>query len=102
LSVIGGLQALGPIGIVVGPMAVVFLQTLLKLLQRELSSLDRSSWTFWRGLGAAGPSAAAVETVQDADAPPAESAPPASGNGSSAPASPRPAKPAKSGKKRRK
>lgn len=41
LSVIGGIQALGPIGILVGPMVVVFLQTLLKILQRELSSLDR-------------------------------------------------------------
>lgn len=40
LSVIGGLQALGPIGILVGPMVVVFLQTLLKILQRELLSLD--------------------------------------------------------------
>jgi predicted PurR-regulated permease PerM len=113
LSVIGGLQALGPIGIVVGPMAVVFLQTLLKLLQRELSSLDRSSWTFWRGLGAAGPSAAAVGTVPgvpsdapgmeaDAESIPAEASPPASGNGSTPAAGPRPPQPAKSGKKRRK
>ena len=31
----------------------VFLQTLLKIIQRELLSLDRSSWTFWRGF--AGP-----------------------------------------------
>ena len=46
LSVLGGIQALGPIGIVVGPMVVVFLQTLLKIIQRELSSMDRSSWTF--------------------------------------------------------
>ena len=45
LSVLGGIQALGPIGIVVGPMVVVFLQTLLKILQRELSSIDSSSWT---------------------------------------------------------
>ncbi|MBW8884185.1 MAG: AI-2E family transporter, partial [Planctomycetia bacterium] len=51
LSVLGGIQALGPIGLVVGPMAVVFLQTLLKILQRELSSIDRSSWMFWRGFG---------------------------------------------------
>jgi predicted PurR-regulated permease PerM len=53
LSVLGGIQALGPIGIVVGPMVVVFLQTLLKILQRELMSMDRSSWMFWRGMGAA-------------------------------------------------
>lgn len=41
LSVIGGLQALGPIGILVGPMVVVFLQTLLKILQRELITMDK-------------------------------------------------------------
>lgn len=40
LSVLGGVTALGPIGILVGPMVVVFLQTLLKILQRELLELD--------------------------------------------------------------
>jgi predicted PurR-regulated permease PerM len=60
LSVLGGIQALGPIGIVVGPMAVVFLQTILKILQRELMSMDRSSWTFWRGFGGVEPATAAA------------------------------------------
>jgi uncharacterized protein YqgC (DUF456 family) len=36
LSVLGGVQTLGPIGIVVGPMVVTMLQTLLSILQREL------------------------------------------------------------------
>ncbi len=36
LSVLGGVQALGPIGIVVGPMVVAMLQTLLSILRREL------------------------------------------------------------------
>jgi hypothetical protein len=49
LSVLGGVRALGPVGILVGPMVVVFLITLLRIVQRELSSLDRSSWMFWRG-----------------------------------------------------
>lgn len=49
LTVLGGARALGPIGIVVGPMVVVFLITLLRIVQRELLSLDRSSWMFWRG-----------------------------------------------------
>ena len=40
LSVLGGVQALGPIGILVGPMVVVFLQTLLNILQRELSTME--------------------------------------------------------------
>jgi len=43
LSVLGGIQALGPIGIIIGPMVVVFLQTLLKILQRELLSIDRTA-----------------------------------------------------------
>ncbi len=40
LSVLGGVTALGPIGILIGPMVVVFLQTLLKILQRELATMD--------------------------------------------------------------
>jgi predicted PurR-regulated permease PerM len=55
LSVLGGLQALGPIGILVGPMVVVFLQVLLKLVQREMSSLDRSTWASWPGFAAFAP-----------------------------------------------
>jgi predicted PurR-regulated permease PerM len=42
LSVLGGVQALGPIGIFVGPMVVAFLQTLLNILQSELDSLGGS------------------------------------------------------------
>ena len=37
LSVIGGISVFGPIGIVVGPMVVVFLQTLLEILNHELT-----------------------------------------------------------------
>jgi predicted PurR-regulated permease PerM len=40
LSVLGGAQALGPIGIIVGPMAVALLQTLLIMLRAELAVLD--------------------------------------------------------------
>ena len=40
LSVIGGVTVLGPIGILVGPMIVVFLQTLLKIIQRELQLME--------------------------------------------------------------
>ena len=42
LSVLGGVTALGAIGIVVGPMLVAFLQTLLKILRDELLNLDSS------------------------------------------------------------
>lgn len=40
LSVLGGVQALGPIGILVGPMVVVFLQTLLNILHGELTTME--------------------------------------------------------------
>lgn len=39
LSVIGGVQALGPIGIFVGPMVVVFFQSLLNMLHDELERM---------------------------------------------------------------
>lgn len=38
LSVIGGVSVFGPIGILVGPMVVVFLQTLLEILNHELKT----------------------------------------------------------------
>ena len=43
LSVLGGVTALGPIGILIGPMVVAFLQTLLEILQREMKSMDRAA-----------------------------------------------------------
>jgi predicted PurR-regulated permease PerM len=102
LSVLGGIQALGPIGIIIGPMAVVFLQVLLKLVQRELSSMDRSSWSLWRGFGGAEPAAVAVAAgpTIPADAP--VTPPQPQGNGRAAGASSPPAKPQhQSGKKRK-
>jgi predicted PurR-regulated permease PerM len=41
LSVLGGVQALGPIGIIVGPMAVAFLQTLLEMVNKEMAALSK-------------------------------------------------------------
>ncbi len=43
LSVLGGVQALGPIGILVGPMVVIFLQTLLNMVHTELTDLTAAS-----------------------------------------------------------
>jgi predicted PurR-regulated permease PerM len=43
MSIIGGVQALGPIGIVVGPMVVAMLQTLLGILRRELTNLETAA-----------------------------------------------------------
>ncbi|MDA1052428.1 MAG: AI-2E family transporter [Planctomycetota bacterium] len=45
LSVLGGVHALGPIGILVGPMVVVFLQTLLNILHGELMNMERQAST---------------------------------------------------------
>jgi predicted PurR-regulated permease PerM len=42
LSVLGGVEALGPIGILVGPMVVAFLQTLLGMVHTELASISES------------------------------------------------------------
>ncbi len=42
LSVLGGVQALGPIGIFVGPMVVAFLQTLLNMVHVELDSMTKA------------------------------------------------------------
>ena len=41
LSVLGGVQALGPIGILVGPMVVAFLQTLLNMVHSELNNMTK-------------------------------------------------------------
>lgn len=43
LSVIGGVQALGPIGILVGPMLVSFLQALMSMLNNELKQLGKEA-----------------------------------------------------------
>jgi predicted PurR-regulated permease PerM len=40
LSVLGGVSALGPIGVFVGPMAVAFLQVGLNMLQNELADMN--------------------------------------------------------------
>jgi predicted PurR-regulated permease PerM len=41
LSVIGGVQALGPIGILVGPMLVAFLQALMNMFNKEIEKLAK-------------------------------------------------------------
>jgi predicted PurR-regulated permease PerM len=40
LSVLGGASLLGPIGILVGPMIVAFLQAMLNILHKELAAMD--------------------------------------------------------------
>lgn len=43
LSVLGGIQALGPIGILIGPLAVTLLQTTLSIFRRELTELNSAA-----------------------------------------------------------
>ena len=45
LSILGGVQALGPIGILVGPMSVVFVQVLVRILHREYKVFERRMGT---------------------------------------------------------
>lgn len=40
LSILGGAQVLGPVGILVGPMLVSFLQALLTMLRKEIDTFD--------------------------------------------------------------
>jgi hypothetical protein len=40
ISVLGGVQVLGPVGIIVGPMLVAFVQALLVMVNRELKDWD--------------------------------------------------------------
>lgn len=47
LSVLGGVGALGPIGIFVGPIAVAFLQAALTMLQAEIGSLSSEGGAGW-------------------------------------------------------
>ena len=43
LSILGGVKALGPVGVLVGPLVVVYLSTMLRILQRELTSIDAAN-----------------------------------------------------------
>jgi predicted PurR-regulated permease PerM len=43
LSILGGIQAFGPVGILVGPMLVSFLQALLNMLRKELDSFSAAA-----------------------------------------------------------
>lgn len=64
LSVLGGVGALGPIGIFVGPIAVAFLQAALTMLQVELHSMKGGDWS-----PGGGPAPVAVAEAVTAPAP---------------------------------
>lgn len=88
LSVLGGVQAMGAIGIVVGPMVIAMLQTLLSILQRELVAFEIHRHGPLTGMPPTSEFAAAAEQPPNpaASAPPTPAAP--------APSAPTPAAPA--------
>ena len=63
LSVLGGVKVFGPIGILVGPMVVVFMQTLLEILNHELAERDASTINSDHEAEAAAPDAASTEAT---------------------------------------
>jgi predicted PurR-regulated permease PerM len=66
LSVLGGVTALGPIGILVGPMLVSFLQAILNMLQTEINKFDGPQAAL-AGAGLASPAAALPEAENSAE-----------------------------------
>jgi len=62
LSVLGGVQALGPIGIFVGPMVVVFFHALLNMLHTELNTIGDGSILPGKEVTAEKPTKAKPET----------------------------------------
>jgi predicted PurR-regulated permease PerM len=84
LSVLGGVAALGPIGILVGPMVVVFLQTLLNIMQRELAVMDARALA--PGGSPASPLSVSATPPESAARPEAEHSPPAATTGVATPA----------------
>jgi predicted PurR-regulated permease PerM len=81
LSILGGLTALGPVGILIGPMLVSFLQALLQMFHRELAQFgdpaDQIPGTLAHSVAAAAGNNGGGPRTPTADAP-AKAAPRAS------------------------
>jgi predicted PurR-regulated permease PerM len=73
LSILGGLTALGPVGILIGPMLVSFLQALLQMFHRELAQFgdpaDQIPGTLAHSVAAAAGSNGGGTRAAKADAP---------------------------------
>lgn len=96
LSILGGVQVLGPVGILVGPMLVSFLQALLNMLRKELDSFggtvveEVAPLAVPAGTTPQAPNGGAVPIASDSTTPagsaagnPTAKAPPAANNGGS-------------------
>jgi predicted PurR-regulated permease PerM len=79
LSILGGVTVLGPVGIIVGPMVVSFLQALLNMLRKELELFGESDVSPTKQLAEAVVSAAQVvaETAENVASETAAAKPPA-------------------------
>lgn len=77
LSIVGGLTALGPVGILIGPMLVSFLQALLQMFHRELAQFgdpaDQIPGTLAHSVATASSANGGTPRPLSAEAPPAAS-----------------------------
>ena len=77
LSIVGGLTALGPVGIFIGPMLVSFLQALLQMFHRELAQFgdpaDQIPGTLAHSVATASSANGGTPRPLSAEAPPAAS-----------------------------
>jgi predicted PurR-regulated permease PerM len=74
LSILGGVQVLGAVGILVGPMLVSFLQALLNMLHKELENFGNAPGAKKQLADAAGAASQAWEKAGTPEAPVAKSA----------------------------
>ena len=65
LSILGGIQAFGPVGILVGPMLVSFLQALLNMLRKELDSFSAATGSSSKPLAESMVDAIQMATAED-------------------------------------
>jgi predicted PurR-regulated permease PerM len=75
LSILGGVQVLGPIGILVGPMLVAFFQALLNMVNKELYRLGGDTLGGKHGARVALPAVASADSVGVSTAPPEQAGP---------------------------
>jgi predicted PurR-regulated permease PerM len=75
LSILGGVQVLGPIGILVGPMLVAFFQALLNMVNKELYRLGGDTLDSKHGARVALPAGASSDSAAAPHAPPAQASP---------------------------
>ena len=74
ISILGGVQTLGPIGILVGPMLVAFIQALLNMVNKELRPHSATPTLDSEARRPSGPLPLGSATVVEAEARPKRAA----------------------------